>query len=223
MFRRIAFLCVANLLAMGLAHAALIDITLSSDKDPLRVSSGESIIFTLGIDPSEVITGYTLDIWYDTTELDFASSEQLVPFVGGGLPPFILDPSDTAGDPGSTGLTTSNSGRASVLQISNSEPVGDLFTLTFTVLDPVADGFDDLKAGIFDLTANDINPSIGGSSFTYVQDVVTAQIAPVPEPTTLWLFGAGVLGMMGLFKRRRGIAEGCGSFKTALSHEKTMS
>jgi hypothetical protein len=198
---RLMFLVVA--LGVSTSHAATIGLTLTSDKDPLTVTSGEMITFTVGMTPSSAITGYTLDIRYDETELSFNTSEQLVPFFGGFVPPYLLDPATVASsDAGSSGLATSDSGRASVLQTSDSEPVGNLFSLTFTVLDPIADGMDDLMVGILDGAADDINPPLSGSPFTIDPGVVTAQIGAVPVPAAIWLFGSGLLGLVGVARRK---------------------
>jgi hypothetical protein len=204
MNNKFKMLLLAGSWAMSSAQAATIGLTLSSDKDPLGVSAGESITFTVGMTPVSAITGYTLDIRFDDAELDFDTSEQLVPFFNGAfVPPYTLDPATTASsDAGSTGLATSDSGRASVIQTNDSSPVGDLFSLTFTVLDPVIDGLDDLVVGILDTAADDINPPIGGEPFTIDPAVVSAQIGAVPVPAAVWLFGSGLLGLIGIARRR---------------------
>jgi hypothetical protein len=200
---KLMFLVAA--LGVSTSHAATIGLTLTSDKDPLTVTSGEMITFTVGMTPSSAITGYTLDIRYDETELSFNTSEQLVPFFSGAfVPPYLLDPATVASsDAGSSGLATSDSGRASVLQTSDSEQVGNLFSLTFTVLDPIADGLDDLMVGILDGSADDINPPIGGDPFTINPNTVSAQVGAVPVPAAVWLFGSGLLGLIGTARRTK--------------------
>jgi len=198
---------VVALFVVSQSFAATIGLTLTSDKDPLTVTAGEMITFTVGMTPSSVITSYNLDIRFDDTELYFLSSEQLVTFFDGALhPPYLLDPATTAtGETGSSGLATSDSGRAAVVQTSNSEPVGSLFSLTFTVLEQVADGLDDLMIGILDSAANDISPPIGGDLFTIDPAVVTAQIGTVPVPAAVWLFGSGLLWLIGIARRKKDI------------------
>ena len=198
---------LACLLAAAPAGAATIGLTLDSDKDPLTVTPGESITFTVGMTPAEAITGYTLDIRYDTNELAFESSNQLVPFFSGGFtPPYTLDPANTAGDAGSNGLTNSANGRASVLQVSDSDPVGALFDLTFTVLTPANDSEPDLSVGLLDTAADDINPPLGNSPFTITPAMVSAavgtSVSQVPVPAALWLFGSGLLGLTGIGRRK---------------------
>ncbi len=190
--------------AVTQSHAVTIGLTLTSDTDPLTVTNGDTITFTVGMTPLEAITGYTLDIRYDSTELDFQTATQLVPFFGGAfVPPFNLDPASTAGDSGSTGLATSDSGRASVLQVSDSQPVGDLFSLTFTVLTPVSDGLSDLTVGLLNSGADDINPAVGGAAFTIDPDTVSASIGAVPVPAAIWLFGSGLLGLIGIARSKK--------------------
>jgi len=204
MLRKTCALCMAGVLAASTAHAASIGLTLRSDKDPLTLTPGDSITFTVGIEPASVITGYTLDIRYDMGELDFLSASQLVPYFGGAFtPPFSLDPEGTASsDAGSTGLATSDSGRASVLQVSDSVAVGDLFSLTFTAFNPVLDGAPDLTVGILSAVADDISPGLGGSAFTINPDVVQAEVAAVPEPVSLLLV-ASAAGLLILRRPQR--------------------
>ncbi|MGB7932224.1 MAG: hypothetical protein WCH04_08365 [Gammaproteobacteria bacterium] len=193
---------LACMFAVAQSHAATIGLTLTSDKDPLTVTTGEMITFTVGMTPSEAITGYTLDIRYDMTELDFQTSAQVLPFSSGAfVPSFTLDPASTSGDASSTGLATSNSGRASVLQAGDSDPAGDLFSLTFTVLTPVSDGLLDLTVGLLNPGADAINPAVGGASFTINPDTVSASIRAVPVPAAFWLFGSGLLGLIGMARR----------------------
>jgi hypothetical protein len=185
------------------SHAVTIDLTLASDKDPLMVTSGEQITFTVGITPLEAIAGYTLDIRYDQSELDFISSAQLVEFFGNGtIFPYTLDPATTAGDAGSTGLATSSSGRAALLSTFNSDPVGALFSLTFTVLTPVADSLADLEIGLLNTAADDISPPIGGEPFDIATGIVSAEIAAIPVPAAVWLFGSGLLGLFGVARKQ---------------------
>jgi hypothetical protein len=170
----------------------------------LAVTGGEQITFTVGIAPTDtVITGYTLDVRYDQSELDFVSSAQLVPFFNGGFTkPFFLDPATSGADPGDTGLATSDSGRASLIGTDNSDPIGDLFSLTFSVLTPVADGQADLEIGILNTAADDINPPIGADPFDIGTGIVTAEIGVIPVPAAVWLFGSGLLGLFGVARRK---------------------
>jgi len=195
-------------LGISTSHAVSVGLTLTPDKDPLTLTIGEAITFTVGMEPESAITGYTLDIRYDDTELDFVSSEQLVPFFGGAfVPPYVLDPATTAGDAGSSGLASSNSGRASVLNTSDSVLVGNLFSLSFTVRDLFSDGLDDLVVGILDGVADAINPPVSGEAFTINPNVVSAQVgvATVPVPAALWLFGSGLIGLVIITRNRKAV------------------
>jgi hypothetical protein len=199
---------LACMFTVAQSHAATIGLTLTSDKDPLTVNTGEMITFTVGMTPLEAITGYTLDIRYDLTELDFQTSAQVLPFSSGAfVPPFTLDPASTSGDASSTGLATSSSGRASVLQAGDSDPAGDLFSLTFTVLAPVSDGLSDLTVGLLNPGADAINPAVGGESFTINPDTVSASIRAVPVPAAFWLFGSGLLALIGMAGRNEAVQQ----------------
>lgn len=186
------------------SHAISIGLTLSSDLDPLTLSTGDQITFTVGITEETKISGYTLDIRFDSMELAFVSSEQLVPFFEGlFIPPYLLDPAITAGDAGSSGLASSESGRVAVLTTSNSSPVGDLFSLTFDVHGLINDGLDDLVVGVLDIRADDINPAVGEVPFTFDANVVSVQVSAVPVPAAVWLFGSSLIGLMTARKKQK--------------------
>ena len=48
------------------------------------------------------------------------------------------------------------------------------------------------------LTLNDIN-----SGFQYFDEVIYSQVAPIPEPSTIVLFGVGFLGILGYVYHRK--------------------
>jgi len=198
---------LAALLAVSPVHAATIGLTLTPDTDPMIVSGGETVTWVVGITPDAVITGYTIDIRYDMAELTYVSAEQLVPFFGGAfVPPFQLDPGTTPGDMGSTGLASSESGRASYIGVNNSEPVGPLFSLTFMVNVPPqpVDGLWDLTVGILNDTADDINPEVGGDPFDKAVTMVGTSVGTmVPEPASLLLIAAPLARLVALRNRRR--------------------
>ncbi len=206
-------LLVSSLLFALPAKAATIGLTITSDKDPLTVVTDDVINFLVGLDLPKVITGYTLDIRYDMTELMFISSAQLVtrdvtiPGVGTFTVPFDyeLDPADEQGDSGSSGLATSNSGRASFLGLEESNPVINLLGLSFKVINPVGDGLEDLLVGILNSGADDINPVQGGDPFIISPDVVSASVggvSTIPIPAAIWLMGSAVFGLVAVGRRR---------------------
>jgi len=196
--------CALTLFA-GTTQAATVGLTLNSNIDPFNVIGGDSITFTVGMTSPTPITGYTLDIRYDMSELSFVSSSQSLPFFGGFKPPFTLNPSTTAGDLDSTGLATSGSGRASLLFPNNSDPIGDLFSLTFNVLNPITDNLDDLTIGILNTAADAINPAFGAAPITLTSNTVSAQISSVPVPAALWLFGSGLMGLVSMARKQKQI------------------
>jgi len=203
------------------ASAATIGLTLTPSTDPMLVTGGETITWTVGITPATVITSYVLDIQYDMSELTFVNATQLVEveFVPGFVAPLgwfeFPDPNDLTkvvpGDPatyptseaGSSGLATSSSGRAAIFSLKNSLSTADLFSLTFTVDTPphTIDGSPDLTVGLLDTAANDISPLIGGAPLVISPDTVSASIGAVPEPTSLLLIAAPLMGLLGLRRR----------------------
>lgn len=198
--KKLSLLFLVATLGISTSHATTVGLTLSSDKDTNMVSSGELITFTVGLTPEVVISGYTLDIQYDRAELGFVSAAQLTPFE---LAPSFFFPVGFFIDP-TVSLMNSDSGRASVLGTSNSAPVGDLFSLTFTVLDIISDDRNDLMVGFLDAAADDINQAVGASKFDYEGEVkVVAQVSNVPVPAAMWLFGSGLIGLVITSRNRK--------------------
>jgi hypothetical protein len=207
---------VATALAAAPVQAATIGLTLTSDKDPRTVAAGETITFTVGIEnrdvapatPDVITTGYTLDILFNTDELvdpgdpgppagGVPEAEPLATWFGGVALPFFLHPVST---PGLTPAAGWASARASVLQTNNSDPLGALFSMTFTVQNPHPDGID-LRVGLLAPAADDIGPPIGQPPFTIDPAVLEAAIG-VPEPTSLLLIAAPLAGLIALRRRQ---------------------
>jgi hypothetical protein len=206
---------VATALVAAPVQAATIGLTLTSDKDPLTVADGETITFTVGIEnrdvdpatPDVIITGYTLDIVFNTDELvsptdpgppagGVPEAEPLATWLGGVPFPFLLHPVNT---PGLTPADGWASARASVLQTIDSDPLGALFSMTFTVRDPHADGID-LMVGLLFPPADDISPPLDGEPFTI--DPAVREVAIAPEPTGLLLIAAPLAGLIALRRRQ---------------------
>jgi hypothetical protein len=210
---------VATALVAAPVQAATIGLTLTSDKDPLTVADGETITFTVGIEnrdvdpatPDVIITGYTLDIVFNTDELvsptdpgppagGVPEAEPLATWLGGVPFPFLLHPVTTPATPGLPPAAGWASARASVLQTNDSDPLGALFSMTFTVRDPHADGID-LRVGILFPPADAINPPLDGDPFTIDPAMLEVPIH-VPEPTGLPLIAAPLVGLIALRRRQ---------------------
>ncbi len=190
------------------SQANALNLQLIADKDISTISNGDIITFTVSLSETEVLSGYTLDIRYDPSELEFISSEQrLSPSSLAQSPPsFLLNPALIGGDAGSQGLQTSSSGRASVLMSENSEPSRELMALVFKIKTPVSDDSLDLEVGFFDAKADAINQKIGQSPLSFDQTSAAVSIGignteiPIPYQAAIVLMV--VFGIVGAVKKR---------------------
>lgn len=84
--------------------------------------------------------------------------------------------------------------------------VGD-FDATVTYSDPVGlAGAVPLGDLFYTMTIEFARPGMDLASFSFFQDTDLAARSPVPLPTTVVLFGSGVLGLLARGRRRRGTA-----------------
>ena len=58
-------------------------------------------------------------------------------------------------------------------------------------------------AGLFDLSINALGDSF---AFPLDADTVGASVQVVPVPAAVWLFGTGLIGLIGFAKRKAGIS-----------------
>ncbi len=187
----------------------------------LALSPGQIFVVTVGLDTAAELQGYTLDIEFDSAELDFVGATQLGSSELASSPgafeqlPFTLDPSNA--------LSMGQSGRASVLvapdavgsaqslqsivfvdgrtNIPAPAPAG-FFQLQFQATsDLVLDGADDITVGLLDASANDVTASLrtGGVSIPLAPAQIS--VMDVPEPSFLALLSCGVLFLFCLFRR----------------------
>ena len=171
-------------------QAVSIGLSLTADQNLTTIGNNETVTFTVGINPPTTITGYTLDILIDSGELIYQSAQELLV----NSLAFTVNPGD--------GLSTSESGRASLLQLSNIDSATDLFSLTFLTGNVLGDGLPDITVGILDSAADDINKPVGGAPLTIAPDTVSASVGVIPEPTSLILMGTGLVGFAGIGRKR---------------------
>ena len=173
------------------ARAVTIDITLA----PQEVSTLGEVTFIIGVldDAGGLvnINAYTLDYLFDSTELMFVSAMQLADFGGNGPPdPFIINDCTTGRC--TAGLTPG----------VDANGVGDLFSLTFNVIEIIDDGVEDLRVGILDSVFDGISQPIGDPIFDNGEVIQDAFVTPEPSTGLLMAFGLGGLAMMGRRGRR---------------------
>ena len=57
--------------------------------------------------------------------------------------------------------------------------------------------------GVFSLLVNDLSDSFGGPLDS---TTIAATVQVVPVPAAIWLFGTGLIGLIGFGKRRAGVS-----------------
>lgn len=167
----------AALFCAGAAHANTVAVTTTTP----AVALGDSIAFDLSLDLSTATYSGWVDISYDNSLLSFTGTSNLSSFW------------DT--------INVSDSG--SVVTIYFESMTSETATNTVLTL-----GFDTLDAGLGSLGIDNHGASVsfldvnshGISGISYVGADYT--ITAVPVPAAVWLFGSGLLGLVGVARRR---------------------
>jgi hypothetical protein len=195
----LGFLALA--MALAFAPSALADplyivgsigITGGNDKWD---ASGSFVTFTT---PSGSVTdnGGDLSVIVTTTTVTINNSN----FLSATPDELFLTTANSGGNVATVTIT----GPVNVAQPTNTSP---LTTGTGEYLDVSGTGILTLTGyaptlATFSFTSTDSNQNYGASSSSYGFDITSLDEAPVPEPGTLSLFGAGLLGLAGMLRRK---------------------
>jgi len=215
MFRKQFGLClivVFSLLHIGAASAALV----SFDPNNQTVALGNPVSVDLVVSDlgADILTGFDLEISFDDSILSFQS--------------FTVGPGATGLDP--FGLDSGLFSYGFEL-FPGTAAVGDLSLESDNTLLGIDDGFSPLhpdgeQPNSFVLgTLNFDSLSLGTSALTISSallageldaqgfatelqaDVMSGSISVVPVPAAVWLFGTGLVGLIGFSKRRKVIRQ----------------
>jgi hypothetical protein len=182
-FARLAIAMAVGLLFSIPGHAVVILCTIPPIVVPsayVTYSPGPPPVWTAGVDPSCSVSGFQLDLLYDSSTLNFVSGSDTVPFTGSA--PTVISPGDiqfsgttSSPVPGDVCIFT-----AEFQPVSGSPaPDSETFTITATGSDFVTE-----EGGI----------TVGPAN------IQSLSVAP-PEPSTLLLLASG-LGLLPICRRR---------------------
>jgi len=194
----LCLIVIFGLLHMGAASAALVSF------DPVNQTvvqgnpaSVDLVISGLG---NEILTGFDLEISFDDSILSFQS--------------FTVGPGPTGLDPFGLDFGAFSYGFESV---TGTAAVGDLSlesdaTLQATQPDSFVLGtlaFDTLSIGTsaltisFALLAGELDASGFATELQADLGAGSIEVSPIPVPAAIWLFGTGLIGLIGFSKRRK--------------------
>jgi len=198
--KKIAVLVFSMLFAgVGFANAAA-DWTFNLESTD---NLSWDLTFVAG-DEGNIINFYFMDFQYDIQEVAYTAYTPNYTLYGD-LPPLGSVANEDEG------YITNVSGAA--LGLGNgynaaADEVVDLGTITFSEISSIADGLADVN---FWLESNDFGVKIddilyaGNAEMEYVVNQEgNAQVAPVPVPAAVWLMGSGLIGLMGVRRRKIG-------------------
>ena len=200
MIRKIllSILCSVLLSAVGAVQAATWQVLGGSvyvDPDPLASSPAFSALLTPG-SPGVLIEGsyqdqtYGSEIFSITTPLNLGDPNFIYNYTMGFVTtPYANDPNSTLRPAPSINLTT-NTADLSSFRINWYEI---MFENTGATNVPITQNLD----GSYHLSWQ----MVGGFSATGTA-TMTMDIAPVPLPAAVWLFGSGLLGLIGVVRRK---------------------
>jgi hypothetical protein len=197
MFKKQFFVCliaVLGFLQLGTASA----ITLSFDPSSQNVGVGDPVSVDLRISglENDILSGFDLEISFDDSILSFQS--------------FTVGPGPTGLDP--FGLDFGALSYGFDLGFGTAA-VGDLSletdaTLQFFQPDSFVLGTLNFNALSWGTSALDISSFLlaGELALPLDADVQSGSVSVVPVPAAIWLFGTGLIGLVGFSKRRKAVS-----------------
>ena len=204
MFKKQFFVCliaVLGFLQLGAASAAI----LSFDPSNQTVGLGDSVSVDLRISGlgADILTGFDLEVSFDDSILSFQS------FTVGpgatGLDPFGLDFGlNSYGI--DLGFGTAAVGDLSFESDATLQAIqSDSFVLGTLNFDTLSTGTSALTFS-YALLAGELDPS--GLFVTELQAAVQdGSVSVVPVPAAIWLFGTGLIGLVGFSKRGKAVSK----------------
>ena len=184
--RKSILLLVAALHACAVAPAAAVNIAIDGQSDPLRsvsASGASEFTVTIGFEPSTLLLGYDLSVAWDPVEVSLSAAANLA-------------------NPGSIAFTSPVGGPSTGSRVADTAfaflPSASLFSLTFTMVNPVQDGLPDIHVFLGPLNGSGISPAT-----LSIENPLGAaiDIGAVPEPGTATLVGFGLLAGSALRRR----------------------
>ena len=183
---------MSNLKSLGLlacffvssvSHAATVTLTPSAD----LLGIGDVFSVTVSVSDFPETVGITSHVLFDETVVHFTGMR----LAGGSPLDLILPPFDDGNTTGITDLFF-------VLESSDAFPSGnfDAFIIDFIT---VAEG--ETEIGLLGYPLGWIQPD-----FTFFPDLISinanVNVSDVPVPAAAWLFGSGLIGLVGMARRK---------------------
>lgn len=181
---------VASLLASSVASAAAITL----DPSALTVTTGDTFTLTVGATdlPVDTLGGSVRLVW-DPTLIELSAGANIGPTIfNAGLDGFS-----------STMLNVSGSTLdVDVITLSSPQNPTRLFSVDFTVIGTVSANTDISVGAAIDPNAFGwLTTTLGDIPMDY-SATTSITVSAVPVPPAVWLFGSGLLGLVGVARRR---------------------
>lgn len=199
MLRKQFLVCILTVMGM-LHYSAASAVTLEVQPSAPVVGLGGSVTIDIVIDglgnlSAPSLGAFDLDLTFDNSLFSFNSATFGDPVLGNQLDLFGF---------GSINGATPGASAVNLFEVSL-DFVSDLDTLqagSFTLASLVFDASPvNVGLGFFGLTDIVLSDSLGGP--LDVSEVTGAHVQVVPVPAALWLFGSGLIGLIGLSRRKK--------------------